>query len=116
MSEGLGWAERSPVERALITGIHGAPEIKGEERKLFLGELKERVLAALTRDQVGEPSVDGAVERAAADPRAKAIIVHGDLFAESAPYRQLAAARGLSFTMRSDPAFRGEVGLVVVGE
>lgn len=111
------WADKSATERALIAGVAGVPEIRAAERKHYLGELEERVLAALTRDEVASSNVSQRVAKAMADPRAKALIIRGDLpFPDTAKYRQLAGQHGLALTIRNDPSLEGEVGLVVVSD
>lgn len=117
MSETNGWADKSDLERILIEGAFGTPELRAEERKHFLGELEERVLAHLTRHKIEGPGVDSKVAKAVADPRAKGVVIHADVpILASAKYRKLAEAHGLAVTMRDDPSYEGDVGLVVVSD
>lgn len=117
MSETNGWADKSDLERILIEGAFGTPELRAEERKHFLGELEERVLAHLTRHKIEGPGVDAKVAKAVADPRAKGVVIHADVpILASAKYRKLAEAHGLAVTMRDDPSYEGDVGLVVVSD
>jgi len=109
--------DKSALERILLEGAHGSPEFMEAQRALFLGELEERVLASLTRSQVEEAGVDAKVAAAAADPRAAGMIIHGDVPFEAAQkYRRLAEENGLPVTIRVDPSFHGEVGLVVISD
>lgn len=113
--DGSGWSRKSDMERAIIAGLYGAPEVRKEERKHFLGELQERVLASATKAQVKGAAVIKQVTAAVKDPRAKALIVHGDIpFEDALKYVRLAQEHHVAFTKRSDPAFKGEIGLVVV--
>lgn len=101
----------------MLTGIHGTPQLRPEEKRQFIGEFAERVLASLTKQQVENEAVDRAVAQAAADPRARLIVIHGDVSSDAASkYRQLAEAHGLESTRRFDPSFTGDVGLVVVSD
>lgn len=105
------------LEKALFTGIHGSPELKRAETRQFLGEFKERVLQALTKYEVAAKQLNPQIETAAKDPRAKAIIIHGDINSEdAAKYQELAEARKLEFTVRHDPEFTGEIGLIVISD
>lgn len=117
MVEEHRWADKSELERILLEGAFGKPELRAEERKHFLGELEERVLASLTRKEIEEPAVDPAVARAVANPQAKSMIIHADVpIQASAKYRKLAEAHGLAVTMREDPSYEGDIGLVVVSD
>jgi uncharacterized protein YueI len=42
------------VDEVLQQGIHGALETKPEERRKYLGTLRERIIVALTKSQVAE--------------------------------------------------------------
>lgn len=115
--QGSSWADKSPLERTLLAGIQGTPELRREEKRQFIGEYAERVLASLTKQQVENQAVDRAVAQAAADPRARLIIIHGDVPSDAAAkYKQMAEAHGLESTVRFDPSFTGDVGLVVVSD
>jgi uncharacterized protein YueI len=110
-----GFAAKSGLERTLQAGIHGAPELRHEEKIHYLGEFRERVLRLLTRSQVGEPIVYQEIETAIRDPRAAYIVVHSEISDKALKkYKMLAAANGKSVTSRNDPDFEGEAGLVVV--
>lgn len=103
------------LEQTLRFGMHGPPELKKEEKKLFLGQFRERVLIALTFSQIAEKGMYPAVEQAIRDPRARRLVISAQADLEAArEYIQLAAAHNLSFTTTSSPDFQGEIGLVVV--
>lgn len=115
--DGSSWADKSPVERTLLTGIFGTPELRSEEKRHCIGEFEERVLASLTKQQVEQRTVDKAVLRAAADPRARLIVIHGDVSSgAAAKYKKLAEEHSLESTVRFDPSFTGDIGLVVVSD
>lgn len=103
------------LEKALFTGIHGSPELKKAEKLQYLGEFRERVLKAITKAEAAAKQLNVEVEAAINDPRAQAIIIHGDLSAqEYGKYKELADRRSLDFTIRYDPEFTGDIGLIVV--
>jgi uncharacterized protein YueI len=115
--DGGFWSKQSELSKAVIAGLYGAPELRKGERDQLLGEFAERVLAAITKEDVRRPGVQEAIAAAAADPRAAAIVVHGAIpFAEASQYSVLAEAHHLRFAMRADPAYKGDVGLVVVSD
>lgn len=109
--------EQPGVDDVLMNGWHGAPEVRPLERRHYLGELAERVLAVVTKAEAEGEDLQEAVAQAARDPRAKAIIAHADIpFEDRLKYSRLADEAGLDFTIRSDPSLTGETGLIVVSD
>lgn len=105
------------LDDALRWGLHGPPELKGDEKKYYLGQFRERVLLALTLGQVAEKGTYPAVEQAMRDPRARRLVISSQADLQAAhEYIRLAAAVGLAFTTISSPKARGEIGLVVVAD
>lgn len=111
------WQQKGATERALIMGLHGAPQLRRSERRRLLGEFAERVLASITKTQAGQDQIDRDVAEAMKDPRAVTVVAHMDVpFAHVLKYSRLADEHNLTFTRRSDAAFSGDVGLVVVSD
>ncbi|HLN62434.1 MAG TPA: DUF1694 domain-containing protein [Symbiobacteriaceae bacterium] len=109
------WSKKSETEKALLAGMHGAPELRKAERDELLGEFPERVLASITKEQVGQERPDPAIVHAMENPQAKTVVVHADVpYHEAHKYKQLADEHHLAFTMRGDPNYEGDVGLIVV--
>ncbi|OPX94664.1 MAG: hypothetical protein A4E53_00039 [Pelotomaculum sp. PtaB.Bin104] len=74
-------------------------------------------MASLTKPEVYNPHILPKVEKAACDPRAKTIIVHDDVRHEAyEKYEKLAKENGLQFTVRYNPDYKGDIGLVVVSD
>lgn len=98
-------------------GIHGPPELKKGERNQYLGNFKERVLKALTFDQIEEKGTYREIEDAIRDKRASTLILSRKADLKSArEYIDLARTYGLGFKTVDSPDFVGEVGLVVVSD
>jgi len=111
------FAAKSQLEQILEVGLHGAPELKKEEKEYYLGEFRERVIKFLTKEQVRESLVYDEIEQAIQDPRADKVVVHGELPEQAtAKYQKLALQYHKLFTVRQDPLFKGNVGLVVAGK
>jgi uncharacterized protein YueI len=111
------WSKKSDIERAIMAGIHGAPELRKAERDQLLGEFAERVLVAITKDQVTQDQLDRKVVKAAKNPKATGIVVSAEVpYGQAHKYSELAEEHKLTFTMRDDPAYVGDVGLVVVSD
>ncbi|MTI93991.1 MAG: DUF1694 domain-containing protein [Firmicutes bacterium] len=112
-----GFSSKDPLEQTLLVGMHGTPELKKEERRRFLGQFRERVIKALTFDQISEPGTYPEVEAAIADPAAAKLIIsrRADIKA-AAEYIRLARQHQLSFTTVDSSDLAGPVGLVVAAE
>ncbi len=109
------WARKKPLEKALSAGIMGKPQLRREEKRRFLGEFRERVIRALTLEQVHEEGVYPEIMESINDPRADKLVVssRADLY-RAREYILLAQEHGLSFTTVDSPEHRGEIGLIVV--
>lgn len=111
------WVEKDNLEQALLVGIHGAPEIKHDEKIYFLGEFKERVIRRLSIKQVSETGVYPEIIQALKDSRAKKLIINGILSSSfTGKYRELAMEMNKQYTVRNDSEFKGETGLVIVSD
>ncbi len=109
-------ADKSELEKVIMAELNG-PGAAEEEKQYFLGEFNERVIASLTKAQVRKPEINQEIVKAAKNPAAKAIVVHADLdFDDFHKYEELAEEHNLRFTIRDDPGFSGEIGLVVVSD
>lgn len=109
--------DKSELEQILLTGIHGTPELKREERRLLLGIFRERVLKTLTFAQIAEPGTYPEINDAIRDPRAKRLLISRKAnLAAAAEYIRLAREQGLAFTTVDSPEYKGNVGLVVAAE
>jgi uncharacterized protein YueI len=104
------------LEKAITVGIYGTPELKPDEKVLYLGEFKERVLVALTKQQVAESALYIEVIEALQDERAARMIVHGDITSGADKYYQMARKFGKPYLIRHDQKYKkSTMGLLVVG-
>jgi uncharacterized protein YueI len=111
------WLKKGDIEKALSIGLHGAPELRRDEKRRYLGEFRERVIILLSKKQVAEPGVYPEIVKALEDKRAAKMIISGEIdFHLSEKYQKLAEAMGKPVTTISDPEFRGDAGLVVAGD
>ena len=111
------WSNKSELERTISTGISGPPELKKEEKALYLGVFKERVLKVLTKRQVSETKVYTEIVQALKDIRAKKLLIRGDLqFTVRHKYQQKARELGIKYTSVFDPSLKGDIGLVVASD
>lgn len=111
------WLSKGELEKALSIGMHGAPELRRDEKRHYLGEFRERVVKLLSKIQVVEPGVYPEIVKALEDKRAAKLIINGEIdFHLSKKYQKLAEDMGKSVTISSDPEFKGDSGLVVVSD
>ncbi|MGF7185206.1 uncharacterized protein YueI [Desulfitispora alkaliphila] len=106
----------SDIDRALFTGIHGPVEIKKEERRRYLGELKERVVCSLTSSQMAKPTLDKGFVEATDRDDISHIVLSGKIAFQDwvNKYRQRANEKDLPVRTVNDPELRGDVRLIVV--
>lgn len=115
-SSGLGavWSQKSELEKTLSAGMHGAPELKRDEKALYLGEFRERVIRTLTKEQVMESDIYKEIEEALRHPKAAKIVLSGLLDEHYiAKYERLASQQKKLSVTRKDAEFKGDIGLLV---
>ena len=87
------------------------------EKNSFLGEYKERVLAALTFDEVNEKGIYNEIEKALGDKEAKKMIVSREVdFKCIKKYLDIAKSKHISCKMMDNLLNTGEVCLVVASD
>lgn len=111
------FARKSALDQALHAGLHGSPQLRKKERRRHLGQFRERIIKALTFEQIEEMGTYPEIAEALQDPRAKRIVIsrQADLKAAS-EYIRLARESGILFTTVDSPKYSGELGLVVVAD
>lgn len=109
--------DNSELKRALQVGMYGTPELKREEKKIYLGCFRERILKALTKKQVMEPGVYKEILDAIRDKRAKRLVISSAVQLTFAmDYINLAKNNGVEFTLVNGDDYSGDIGLVVVSD
>lgn len=109
--------DKSKLEQKVSAGVQGGYEIKKGEKRRFLGEFRERVIKVLTFAQINESGVYPEILEAIKDPEAEKLIVSRRANLNAAKeYIELARENKLSFKKIDSPAFKGDIGLVVVSE
>ncbi|MEC1262178.1 YueI family protein [Bacillus swezeyi] len=103
------------MDQYLQQGMYGPRETKPDERRLFLGSLRERVIIALTKGQVLRPLVYSEVIKAVeSHPNAK-LLLNGEIeYSRYSAYIKEANKRGVSFSIVSDQQTDTPLGLVLV--
>ena len=109
--------KKSELEKTAEAGLNGGPQIKKQEKNKFLGEFKERVLIALTYEQVEEAGTYKQVLDAIRDDEAEQLIINRKVDIEKAKdYLKLADDNNLSFKKVAAANYNGDIALVVVSD
>lgn len=85
--------QKSELEQTLQRGIYGPPKIKGEEKKVYLGEFRERVIVALSVEEVFYDEAVKVAEEALQDPKAHRLIVNHNKLTSPWTKKYMALAR-----------------------
>lgn len=106
------FSNKSRLEQALTIGM---PELKKEEKMLYLGEFRERVIRKLSKKQVANPKVFLEIKEALKDKRTIKMLINGDLsYKFTDKYIKLAKEVGKPYTTIHNAELKGDTGLVVV--
>lgn len=109
------WERHNELEKTILTGIYGQPEIKRAEKNRFLGEFRERVIKRLSKKQVAEPGIYPEITSALEDENAKKMVIHGDIpYSQARKYEKLAHKLQKGCSIIHEPGFKGDTGLLVV--
>ncbi|MFD0897893.1 YueI family protein [Loigolactobacillus binensis] len=96
--------ENNELENQLKSRLTGTPQTKPDERRRYLGSLRERVLLQITVAQLSDPRTLPAFKQAAPQLAATKLLLNGKLAATLKPYLQYASQNNLAFTMVNDEA------------
>ena len=102
------------LEKVIEQGIYGPPELRREEKNKYLGVFRERILIALTKEQVEEPGVYPEVISALRDVRASKLVMRRDVdLIRARDYLDLAKKMKVAFKRVDLPGLKGDIGLVI---
>lgn len=102
------------IDDYLQQGIHGQKEIKPDERRRFLGTLRERVVIALTQAQVRKEGTYKEVEdELRLNPKAH-LYLNGNMSYEYlSKYTKLSSKYKVEYTLVTNKEYNSELGLVL---
>lgn len=110
----LIYLKKTTVDEVLQQGIYGPLETKPDERRKFLGTLRERIIAALTKSQVGEMEVYPQVEQHMKENPQSHLFLNGNMSYESlSKYVKLATKYKIEHTIVTNKEHDSEIGLVL---
>jgi uncharacterized protein YueI len=102
------------VEEVLQQGIHGPLETKPDERREFLGTLRERIILALKKNQVAEATIYPQVEREMKKNPQANLFLNGNMeYSTLSKYVKLAAKHKIEHKIVTNKEHDTEVGLLL---
>ncbi|QNF31136.1 YueI family protein [Metabacillus sp. KUDC1714] len=102
------------IDDYIQQGIHGVREIKPDERRRFLGTLRERVLVVLTKQQVREKGTYIEVEELMKKNKEATLFLNGTMnYTYLSDYIKLANQIGTKFLISTNKEYDSELGLVL---
>ncbi|TWD95672.1 uncharacterized protein YueI [Neobacillus bataviensis] len=106
--------ERKTVEDVLQQGIYGPLETKPEERRKYLGTLRERIIVALTKSQVAETKIYPQVEQFMKEyPKAQLFLNGNMAYEEISKYVKLASKNKMKHKIVTNKEHDTDIGLVL---
>lgn len=102
------------IDDYIQQGIHGQKEIKPDERRKFLGTLRERIVIALTQSQIRENGIYPQVEEALKANSTAHLFLNGNMnYEELSKYTKLASEYKVDYTMVTNKDHNSNIGLVL---
>ncbi|MEG6617640.1 DUF1694 domain-containing protein [Peptococcaceae bacterium 1198_IL3148] len=94
----------------------GVTELNRSEKRRFLGQLRERILKALTEKQMNEKWVYPDIIEAIKDVRSSKVVVKGNYAKKAKKYTEYAKKYNKRVVISNNPEYIGDVVLVVVAD
>lgn len=102
------------LDEYIQQGIHGPREINPDERRKFLGTLRERVVVVLTKSQVREPGTYKEVEELMQKNKQATLFLNGNMnYSYLSDYMKLANKVGNKFSLSTNKEHDSDLGLVL---
>jgi uncharacterized protein YueI len=102
------------VDEVLQQGIHGPLETKPEERRKYLGTLRERIIVALTKSQVAEAKPYPQVAQFMKQHPQAHLFLNGTMnYEDLSKYVKMAAKNKISHTIVTNKEHDTDIGLVL---
>ncbi|MEH7253321.1 YueI family protein [Neobacillus niacini] len=106
--------KKPSVEEVLLQGIHGPLETKPDERRKFLGTLRERIIVALKKSQVVEADIYPQVEQEMKKNPQATLFLNGNMdYSNLSKYVKLATKYNLEHTIVTNKEHDTEIGLIL---
>ncbi len=102
------------IDDYIQQGMYGTRQTKPDERRKFLGTIRERIVIALTKDQVREKGIYKQVEQAIKENRNARLYLNGNInYKVLSKYTKIASKYDVSYTFVTNKNSKSEIGLVL---
>lgn len=110
----LIYLKKPSVEEVLQQGIYGAMETKPDERRKYLGTLRERIIVAMKKSQVAETEVYPQVEQLMKENPQAHLFLNGNMsYGDLSKYVKMANKQKVEHTIVTNKEHDSEIGLVL---
>ena len=111
------FSKKEELSKMISVGYGGVPELNREEKRNYIGEFRERVLFALTKDKIGNSKYYPMIEEVLKDKRAKKLLLNGNIISGSVhEYRVLAEKYNIIAKEIYDKHLTGNIALIVASD
>lgn len=111
------WLNKDELQKTIVAGLHGPPELKKAEKNRYLGQFRERAIRMLSKRQVSEPAIYPEIVEALKDSQAFKLLINGEIpQVFTTKYQKLAKQMGINYSLVHDPELKGETGLIVASK
>ncbi|MFB6468547.1 YueI family protein [Cytobacillus sp. Hz8] len=105
---------KAKLDDYIEQGIYGAKQIKPDERRKFLGTIRERVVITLTTSQVMEAEPYPEVLNAMKENKKAQLLLNGNLdYSYHSKYIKRVTELSMEYTMVNNKDYHSELGLVL---
>ncbi|WML37916.1 YueI family protein [Neobacillus sp. OS1-2] len=102
------------VDEVLQQGIHGPLETKPDERRKYLGTIRERIIVALYKKQVAEAAVYPQIEQLMKEYPGAQLLLNGNMmYEELSKYVKLATKQKIEHKLVANKEYDTEIGLIL---
>ncbi|MFC5603806.1 YueI family protein [Sporosarcina koreensis] len=102
------------IDDYIQQGIYGTLQTKPDERRKFLGTIRERIVIALTKEQVREKGIYQEVEDAIKENREARLYLNGNIhYGVLSKYTKIASRYNVNYTFVTNKNHNTEIGLLL---
>jgi uncharacterized protein YueI len=106
--------ERPGVDDYLQQGMYGQKQTKPDERRKFLGTIRERIVLAMTQSQVRKDGIQKQAEAALKENKSAHLYLNGNMsYTYLSKYIKLAGKNGIEYTIVTNKEHNSDIGLVL---
>ena len=110
----LIYLKKPTVDEVLQQGIYGAMETKPDERRKYLGTLRERIIVAMKKSQVAETEIYPQIEQLMKENPQAHLFLNGNMsYEDLSKYVKMANKQKIEHTIVTNKEHDSEIGLVL---